>query len=116
MPAGYYSFIMEQGADFIRDITYKDSAGALVNVTNYTARMDIRSSLSSSTSLISLTTENSRILVTGVSGLFTWTLTAAETMALNFNSGVYDFEIIDPFGEVERLLQGKVTLSKEVTR
>ena len=38
----------------------------------------------------------------------------ADGRAIPF--GVYDIELIDPSGKVERLLQGKVYLDKEVTR
>ena len=41
---------------------------------------------------------------------------ATQSAALDFNSAVYDLEIVSPAGVVTRLVQGTVTLSREVTR
>ena len=43
MPAGNYSFVIEQGATTDFEIQYKDSTGTPVNLDGYDARMQIRS-------------------------------------------------------------------------
>ncbi|WP_279631030.1 hypothetical protein [Rathayibacter sp. VKM Ac-2759] len=40
--AGKYNFTIEQGVAFTRVVTWKDASGALVNLTNKTARMQVR--------------------------------------------------------------------------
>ena len=43
MAAGNYTFIIEQGATTDFQIDWKDSNGSAVDLTDYTARMQIRS-------------------------------------------------------------------------
>jgi hypothetical protein len=65
--------------------------------------------------LCSLTTENGRISIVGASGQITLSLLASVTVALTFTEAVYDLEIISPAGVVERVIEGNVKLSREVT-
>lgn len=116
MSAGHWDFYIEQGVDWGKQITWKDSAKAFIITSGYTADMQVRASRRSSSILVELSTSNDRITVTGASGLFTLSLTAVETRALDFDTGVYDFEVTSAAGMVYRLLEGNITLSKEVTR
>lgn len=116
MSAGFYDFYIEQGATFNQPLVWKDSAGVAVNVTGYTARMQIRKTVSSSDVILALTTANGRITVGGSNGLITLLVSATDTAALTTFCGVYDLEVISPTGVVTRLLEGQVEISKEVTR
>lgn len=116
MPAATYDLFVEQGATFIKTITWKDSAGDEVNLTGYTARMQFRSSVNSSTILASATTEDGRIVLGGAAGTIAITFDADDTAAFNFVSAVYDLELESAAGFVTRLLEGGVEVSKEVTR
>lgn len=115
MIAGVYNFTIYQGATFSREITVKDAAGDLYDFTNHTARMQIRSEIDSSTTMIELTTENGRIELGDDAGTITLTIGASDTANLT-TDGVYDIEIINDSGRVDRLLKGAVTLDLEVTR
>jgi len=44
--ASPYNILIDQGATYTLAITYKDSAGAAINLTNYTAAMQLRLSSS----------------------------------------------------------------------
>lgn len=114
MPAAIYDFEIEQGTTLNKRMVWKDSTGAPVNLSGYTARMQLRPSVSSDTVLLNLTTENGGITLGGATGEITLHFTAAQTAALP-KGGVYDLEVIIG-GNVTRLLQGAVSLSKEVTR
>lgn len=114
MPAVVYNLEIEQGTTFTQTFVKKDGGGLPVNLTDYTARMQIRPSISSGTVMLELTTENGGILLGGVTGEITLVFTEANTKALTRN-GVYDLEL-DSGSTVERLLQGEVIISKEVTR
>lgn len=116
MSAGIYDIYMEQGATYNQPLVWKDSSGTAVNVTGYTARMQIRRTLDATTVILTLTTENGRITVGGSNGLITLLVSAADTAALTTFCGVYDLEVISPAGVVTRLLEGQVEISKEVTR
>ncbi|WP_313105067.1 hypothetical protein [Stutzerimonas nitrititolerans] len=84
-----------------------------VDLTGAQARMQIRSGIGGGL-LLELTTENGGLAITGP-GTITRTLSAAETAALTWTEGVYDLEVEYADGTVQRYLQGKVTVSREVT-
>jgi len=50
-----FDITINQGATFELTITWKDSAGTAINLTGYTARMQVRETYSSATSIVSLT-------------------------------------------------------------
>lgn len=113
--AGAHHFTLEQGATFRRVITWRDDDGNLVNLTGYTARMQVRR-IPGDTTLLELTTANGRISLGGSAGTITLLVTAAVTAALTkWPSAVYDLELIDGSGTVTRLLEGKMRFSPEVT-
>jgi hypothetical protein len=116
MAAGKLDLFVEQGATFTYTLTLTDDVGAPVNLTGYTARMQMRRAVQATPALISLTTENGRITITPLTGVITLTIEAAATASLNFQTAVYDLEIQSAGGIVTRVLQGNVALSKEVTR
>jgi hypothetical protein len=114
--AAKYSYEIEQGATFLPPlITWKDETGVAINLTGWTARMQIRPNVSSDTILVSLTTENGGITLGGIAGTIQLTMTADATAALTWADGEYDLELVNG-AYVKRLLRGKVKVSKEVTR
>ena len=124
MLAGIYNITCQQGSTFGRTITFKypdptspptDPTYLPWNLTGYTARMQVRRTVDSSTIIISLTTENGRITLGGPTGIIELNISAADTATIT-SSGVYDLEIIAANGVVDRIMQGNFTLSQEVTR
>lgn len=87
-----------------------------VDLTGYTARMQIREKLTSDVVLQELTTTNGKIVLNNTTKTIQFLLTAVETAALNFNTAVYSLELASSGGEVTQLLTGTLTLVKEVTR
>ena len=114
MTAAVYTFAIEQGADYDKPLVWRDSTGNPVNLTGYTARMQLRPSVSSDTVLLDLTTENGGITLGGATGEITLHFTESNTSPL-VKGGVYDLEMIIG-GKVKRLVQGSITVSREVTR
>jgi hypothetical protein len=113
--AGIYNINIKQGATFSKKIILYQTDGSTFDLTGYTARMDIREKISSSSSMISLTTENGRISITSpTEGIFYLLLTATETASLTTN-GFYDIELISG-STVLCPLKGEVKLILEVTR
>ena len=115
MAATTYDILIEQGATFSQLITYKE-AGVAINLTGYTARMQVRATLESATTVVELTTANGRIALGGTAGTITLTISATDTAALASGRGVYDLELVSGSGIVTRLLQGVATISRNVTR
>lgn len=116
MAAGTYDFEIEQGTTFNKEFIWKDVNGDPVNLSGYTARMQVRGTVSSADVLLSMTTENSRITLGGAAGTIDLDLTAADTAGITWRRGVYDLELVSSNGTVTRLLQGVITISREVTR
>lgn len=114
MSAGAYDITCEQGATFNRTLTVKDSNGDARDLSTYTARMQVRRTTSSSDTIVELTTENNRISLNS-SGEIILSLPATATAALT-DGGVYDLEIEDSEGNVERVVEGIFVLDLEVTR
>ena len=118
MAAGIYNFTIEQGTTFTRTFKYKDSDGVAIDLTNHAIRMDIRTSIDAESTLLELVESNTgtgfKVDETNTNE-FTLTITATDTSNLNFDTAVYDIEI-ENNSLVTRLLQGKIKLSKEVTR
>jgi|TARA_R110000824_G_scaffold205924_3_gene390885 hypothetical protein len=110
-----YNLTINQGATFTKTFTYK-SGGNAVDLSTYTARMQIRTSYDASSTLVSLTSGASDITLAS-NGVITVTIAASVTTAMAApNTGVYDLEIVASNGTVTRLLQGNVTISPEVTK
>jgi hypothetical protein len=115
-PAGIYNIIADQGSTFSRQLTWNDSTGSPVNLTGYTARMDVRSSIDAvGAATLSLTTENGRIVLGGSAGTINLSAEATATQAVEAGNYVYDLELVSG-STVTRLVQGSFTLRGEVTR
>ena len=114
--AGIYNITCDQGATLQRSITWSDSARNPYNLTGYTARMQVRSTVSSSTIIIELTTENGRISLGTGEWNVNLTIASAATAALTPGLYVYDLEIVSGSGVVTRLIEGNFKVKAEVTR
>lgn len=124
MAAGNYSFTIEQGTTFERIFKYKDENGNPVDLTGYDVRMQIRSSYDSAI-LASLTSGSGDFVLSvpadAASGVtdknqIKLTISASHTAAYSFDQALYDIELESGTGIVTRLLQGKIKLSREVTK
>lgn len=107
---------INQGATFRYKFLWKDAKKRLVDLTGFTARMQIRSEVASPVVLASLTTENMGIVLGAKLGTVSLYISDTATSAFTWVTGVYDVELIDPSGDVTRLSMGSVTVTPEVTR
>ena len=119
MAAGKYDITIEQGATFTLNLSYKNSAGAVQDLSSsYTARMKIRESVGGTiiastesgdspkhTITIALAASGNNIIVT---------ISATNTATFDFDNAVYDLELVSGV-EVDRVIEGRIFLSKEVT-
>lgn len=111
-----YNLTIYQGASFSQNMIWQDQEQQPIDLTGYTARMMARTSVNAAEPFLTLTTENGGITLGDDEGTIVLTLTATQTAALTETLGLYDLELIVPGGGVVRLLQGNLTVSKEVTR
>lgn len=126
MAAGRYSFVIEQGATTNLQINWTDSSGSAIDLTGYQARMQVRPSVESDTVYLSLSSsledDGTGLNLSGSdfttplqSGSIAVYISADTSSLLNFNEAFYDLEMVKG-SVVTRLLEGKVKLSKNVTR
>lgn len=108
---------LNQGSKFEQPLVVRDN-GVTVDLTGYAARMQIREYKDSEDLLLELTTDNNRIAITPTLGLVTLVVPGAVTAALDFGDAFYDLEIVEPEPGAEpiRIMEGRVSLSREVTR
>ena len=98
---------------------YTSGTGAIMyfapkNLSGYTARMQIRESIDDATEIVALVSPTD-IVIDTISAQITVTIAAAVTEDFVFDEAVYDLELVNgPL--VTRLVEGKITLSNEVTR
>lgn len=127
MAAGNYSFTIEQGTTVNFEIQYTDSGSNPINLTGYSGKMQIRSNFANdqpttyATLSSSLAPDGTGLNFSGsagnkppTSGSIGIYISAASSSAFTFTKAKYDLEITSG-STVTRLLQGVVTLSKEVT-
>jgi hypothetical protein len=115
MSAGIYNDILDQGATYQLVVVYKDDSGSPINLTGYSAFMQLRENYDSTVADLTLTTANGGISINGPLGEITITATAAQTTTLTSDYYLYDLELVSG-SEVIRLLQGQITVNSEVTR
>lgn len=116
MSAGVYDIVCEQGSTFRRTFRWLDSNEQAVDLTGFTAEMHVRTNHKAATTIVELSTGLGGITISPSEGRVQIELSATQTAALPVVKGVYDLELRSSGGIVTRLLEGKFTVSPEVTR
>lgn len=115
--------VMYQGASWDYQLTWTTTSGTVttpVNLTGYSARMQVRETFASTTSILSLTS-GSGITLGGTAGTIYLEANATTTAGVaspETPSTVYsyDLELVSPAGYVTRLVNGNFFIDPEVTR
>lgn len=108
---------VNQGATYKHTIFWVDDNDVPINITGHVCRMQARAKLDAPSTLLNLTTENGGLIIANaLLGEIRIYLSATDTTNINWTSAVYDLEIEAPNGDVTRLIEGKITVTKEVTR
>jgi hypothetical protein len=112
--ADTYNIQIDAGATYRLQVSHVDDNDVAINLTGYTARMHVRETVTSASTVIALTS-SSGITITPSTG--TLDIVIAKTVTKDLvGPYVYDLEIESGAGVVDRLLQGSVTVNPEVTR
>ena len=113
-----HNFEIEKNANFSKLLTITDpnNSDAPVDLTGYTAEMDIRETPESSTVLLELSTANGKIVINGPTGEISLGLLAADTAALTWEHGTYDLILTSPGGFNEIPIYGEITVTPTNTR
>jgi hypothetical protein len=111
MAAGTYNISIEQGSTWSLRLSIDSSPGTDKDMTGFTIASKIGKSYYD-TAPISM----AAAYVIQNQGIFTISLTAAQTAALDpAHEYVYDVEITDGAGVVTRMIQGRATVSPGIT-
>jgi hypothetical protein len=111
---GYLDLDCYQGANFDYQLTWA-VAGSAVNVTGYTARMQVRDAVDSTAVALSLVS-GTGITLGGTAGTIALSAVATATAGIEAGQYVYDLELVSGTGYVTRLVGGNFVVSAEVTR
>lgn len=87
-----------------------------VDLTGFTARLQMRQSIGNTTVLKELTTENGGIAIDTTACTITLAIPATETDDLDFQTAVYSLELVSSGGVVSQIAKGDVSVEQEVTR
>ena len=122
MAAGKYNFTIEQGTTVDFELVYRDKDNQPIDIDSYTGRMQIKDKPGGNITHITLTnnlaTDGTGLdFDDGEQGKIRVFISAYSSSLLDFNKASYDLEIAtnETYPIVTRLLQGTVTLDKEVT-
>ena len=115
MTAGIYNTTIDQGSVWSVVLVYTDSNNTPVNLTGYTAAMQLRQNYNSDVADLTLTTANGGISIVGATGTITINATATQTGLLDPGFYVYDLELTSG-SNISRLIQGQLTVAEQVTR
>jgi hypothetical protein len=109
-----YNLTCYQGATFDQTFTVSID-NAPMNLTGYSAAMQVRETIDSSSAAVSLT-NGSGITLGGTAGTIQVVIAATATSALTEDQYVYDLELTSGGGIKDRYLMGTFIVSGEVTR
>ena len=110
MSAGKYDITIEQGSDFSLQLTVQDG-GSAKDLTGYSVRGQIRSTIDAST----IAAEFTGTVSNATGGILTISLPYTTTDDIAPGLYYYDVEIYTA-GSVQKLIKGTATVLGEVTR
>lgn len=115
MKPGIAPITCPQGSTFRRTMTYKIGRKP-VDLTEWDARMQVRESHDADSTLANLTTDNGGLTLGGSAGTIVIYISHQDTANIRAGHYVYDLELVEPNGDVMRLVEGKFTVTPETTR
>lgn len=117
MSAGRYDITADQYATFSLPLTWQDASGATINLTGYTALMQVRDSTGAL--IIELSTTDGRIVVGAAAPNIVLGIAAPDVEALPAQGAAawsYDLLLTSPGGVVTRLLAGSFAVAPGVSK
>jgi hypothetical protein len=118
MSAGVYHYIVEQGYDFSRTISWKDSSGNAIDLTDWSASSQITDRRGN---VLADYSTDGGITVNGAEGSVTIWLLGATTASLDFDTANHFVRLVGPAGSApdgvsqakDKLIKGIVTLDQQ---
>lgn len=111
-----YAIKLNQGSTYTLPLILKDGEGALIDLSGYSAAMQIRIVPEAEEVIDELSTDNGRIVIDAENGKLTLSFPHEVTEQYPAGQFFYDIEIVSADDEVTRILQGRIFINAEVTR
>ncbi len=121
MAAASLNITIDQGATFLRTLTFKDTNGVLIDLTDWTFTSELKSSigrtlLGNFTFVVLDQTAHKGQVTMNMSASVTTSLVAGSaTIGKSVLIGAYDVKATLTSGVVYRVLMGSASISREVT-
>lgn len=115
MPTKRHDITVNQGAKFDLTVQALNPDRTVMDLTGYSAKMAIRETITSLTTLMLASTTDGTITINSPGGLVMVEVPATITAPMTWNTGVYDLVIYNSTSNIIRLVQGYASLSLEVT-
>lgn len=112
---GKHSFLLYQGTTLRKEFTWT-AAGVPVDLTGFSGKAQLRTSAGNTAIALEMSTANGGIIIDSLNGKITMYATDAATQLLTADKYLYDLEITNTLGDVQRLVEGVITISKGITR
>lgn len=115
MPFVTKNFTVDQGATFTFDIIWKDSNDQVIDLTGYSAKMQVRDQAGGKQLAFTLT-HTDGIAINGPLGKLVVTISAERTNKMIYPKSYYDILLTAPDNVTKtRILEGTLTLNRAVT-
>jgi len=114
MIPGKYNIVCPQGSTYVQQFTYAIN-NEPVDLTGYSARMQVREKYISKTAIISLDSTDG-IVLGGEAGTIDVEISSIVTELVPAKDYVYDLELVSSGNVVTRLIEGKFIVTPEVTK
>jgi hypothetical protein len=114
MTPGLVNFVCPQGSTFRKTLTYTLDQTP-IDLSGYSSRLQVRTAHYSTDPLISLVS-GSGLTIGGSAGTIDIYISDSDTSEIPAGNHVYDLEIISPSSDVDRLIEGRFSVTPEVTR
>lgn len=114
--AGKYNLQVDQGSHFSVTLTWRDTDGNLVDLSDWHAKLQVRASKFDDVAdpLLEVT-DGDGITLGGVDGTITIEFNASQTADLLSGDCVYDLIMTSPDAKKYRLIEGKAVVDPQVT-
>lgn len=105
---------LQKSATFSKKFTLQSDCECSIDLTGYTAKMQVRQNFAK-TVILELSTTNGRILITPDEGLLELNVSATDTALLPAGKYIYDLYLISADEIVTKLFQGEFVIYDSVT-
>lgn len=110
------NFTWTTGTPFSYSFIMRDPSGRRINLTGYSAVMQLRTALTDTAPLAVLSSDNRHLVLDRGAGEVTITVSTAEVIGIAWTTALYDLLLVDPNGSECRVYSGTITVTSGVTR